>query len=87
MVGTMSKRRLPPPERRPAEIIAIASTGYTVGSWCPTPDGMGLAAAVAIELTFANHPPVLWKLNRPGAVDTLIQCLLRHKRDVWPESH
>lgn len=86
------KRKLPPMEYRPTgPLVGPAVTGYTVASWCPTPDGTGPATAVA--LVMETRLPVLdaqcdivLRLKSPRAVDEMVQALLRHKRDVWPES-
>ena len=64
---------------------------YTVGSWTPTGDGSGRPEAVAISLKvalFKGSPPVdfVVRLKTPEAVDRLIQMLLRHKRDAWPDA-
>lgn len=82
----MSKRRLPPatPGNRPLRGPNLS--GYTVGSWCPTPDGSGPPQAVAIALHLENGPDLVFRLKSPRAVDELIQMLLRHKREVWPEA-
>jgi hypothetical protein len=65
--------------------------GYTVGDWCPTPDGSGPAKAVAVSIQIAMYPggppmDFVMRLKTPEAVDTMIQALLRHKRSVWPDA-
>ncbi len=60
-------------------------SGYTVGSWCQSQDGSGPPIAVAISIETGIGDVVL-RLKSPRAVDEMIQTLLRHKRDVWPES-
>ncbi len=82
----MSKRRLPPAERNPRSMIGPHVTGYTVGSWCPTQDGSGPAMAVSISLEIPPLGDIVLRLKSPSAVDMMIQALLRHKRDVWPEA-
>ena len=78
--------RLPPINEGKRSIFARNIKGYTVGSWCPTPDGSGSPTAVAIEFDIGIDVPVAIRLKSPEAVDQLIQALLRHKRDVWPDS-
>lgn len=84
-----NKRRLPPPTGPSGQKFGVTLTSYTVGSWCPTPDGSGPAVAVALELaTELNGQPMSFflRLHTPESVDTMIQSLLRHKRDVFPEA-
>ncbi|HEX4149577.1 MAG TPA: hypothetical protein VHY20_11345 [Pirellulales bacterium] len=59
----------------------------TVGSWCPTPDGSGEPEAVAISIRIKCGHDVVWRLRSAPAVDEVIQMLLRHKREVWPDAH
>lgn len=83
----MSKsKRLPPatPGDRPLRGPNIKS--FTVGSWCPTPDGSGPATAVSITIETDVHGDIVLRCKTPESVDRLIQMLLRHKRDVWPEA-
>ena len=85
----MAKRRLPPPERNPRPFIGPRLLGYTVGEWCPTPDGTGPAEAVAVALQVrwdGKDVDIVLRLRTPERVDELIQTLLRHKRGVWPEA-
>lgn len=85
-------RRLPPMNDKPSgALFGPTVTGYTVASWCPTPDATGPATAVAIVMN--TRLPVLdvdcdivLRLKSPQRVDEMIQSLLRHKRDVWPDS-
>lgn len=81
---------LPPPDRRPHGLTGLSIESYTVGSWCPTSDGTGPATAVALSLKVVGLTSVpcnlVMRLKSPQAVDTMIQSLLRHKRDVWPEA-
>lgn len=86
----MAKRRLPPPSSRKVTLEGLRINSYTVGDWCPTPDGSGPAEAVALSLDINLKPDLrcdlVLRLKSPEAVDTLIQSLLRHKRSVWPEA-
>jgi hypothetical protein len=81
----MTKRRLPPPTRESRPLVGPKVTSFTVGSWCPTLDGTGPATAVAISIETSLGDLVL-RFKSPAMVDDLIQSLLRHKRDVWPDS-
>lgn len=89
----MSKRKRgpPPPERMGNPLLGLQLHSYTVGSWCPTPDGSGTPEAVAVAfdvlLQSGQRTQLVLRLKTPDSVDRLIQCLLRHKREVWPESH
>ena len=58
---------------------------YTVGSWCPTPDGSGPAVAVGLELKVDEDITLMVRFHSPAAVDELIEALLFHKNDVWPD--
>lgn len=61
-------------------------TTFTVGSWCPTVDGSGPATAVAIVIETVSAGHLVLRIKSPERVDELIQMLLRHKRDVWPDA-
>ena len=81
----MSKRRLPPMQALGHGLIGPRVHSFTVGSWCPTQDGTGPAVAVAVSIE-ANLGDIVLRLKSPEAVDDMIQMLLRHKRDVWPNA-
>lgn len=82
----MSKRRkLPPPERLGRALIGPTVRSFTVGSWCPSPDGSGQPEAVAISIA-TDLGDLVIRLKSPAMVDDTIQMLLRHKRDVWPDA-
>lgn len=59
---------------------------FTIGSWCPTPDGSGPATAVGMTIELMTGEHIVMRLKSPRAVDETIQSLLRHKRDVWPDA-
>lgn len=87
------KRPLPPMEKISNQLFGPNVTGYAVGSWTNTPDGSGPAIAVGISfktvlpITFSPIPvDMVLRLKSPAAVDEMIQILLRHKRDVWPDA-
>lgn len=86
----MAKNRLPPPDKRKVALEGLRIHGYTVGDWCPTPDGTGPAEAVGLSLDVELRPglrcDMVMRLKTPQAVDSLIQSLLRHKRSVWPDA-
>lgn len=79
-------KRLPRPNRDKQALFGPNVKSFTVGSWCPTPDGSGPATAVGISIETERHGDLVLRLKSPHAVDRLIQLLLRHKRDVWPEA-
>lgn len=82
--------RLPPRDRTPKPLMGLRIVDYTVGDWCPTPDGTGPPEAVAIAMQVAWNQAetmhLVMRLRTPRAVDNLIQALLRHKRSVWPDA-
>lgn len=85
----MNKRRLPPPQG-PSALHGLTLNSYSVGSWCPSRDGTGPATAVGLSLHVQRSEgpefDLVLRLKTPNAVDVMIQSLLRHKRDVWPDA-
>lgn len=76
-----------PPMGGPHPLMGLSIDSYTIGSWCPSPDGTGKPEAVAISLKLNEFPcDLVLRLKSPSRVDELIQALLRHKRDVWPDA-
>jgi hypothetical protein len=59
---------------------------FTVGSWCPTSDGTGKPTAVAISMEVSGLGDLVMRIKSPQELDRIVQMLLRHKRDVWPEA-
>jgi hypothetical protein len=87
----MTRRRLPPSDRHdpPGRFHGPHVLSYTVASWCASDDAPATAVALALKVEWrGDMPPIdlVLRLKTPAAVDTLIQCLLRHKRHVWPEA-
>ena len=83
----MSKsRRLPPSERIGKPMFGRTVKSFTVGSWCPTMDGSGPAEAVALSIELETGEQLVMRVKTPERVDEIIQMLLRHKRDVWPDA-
>lgn len=78
-------RRLPDPHGPRGHLVGMTVIGYSVGSWCPTPDGSGPATAVVLQVNIDGMPDMFLRLKSPAAVDELIAALQRHKADVWPE--
>lgn len=78
--------RLPPPEFGGEPLFGRTVKSFTVGSWCPTPDGSGQPEAVALTIELMTDEHIVMRLKTPKAVDQTIQMLLRHKRDVWPDA-
>lgn len=83
---SQNRRRLPPSTFGGEELKGPDIESFTIGSWCPTPDGSGPATAVAISFRLKNGIDFVLRLKSPQMVDTAIQGLLRHKRDVWPDA-
>lgn len=82
----MAKHRIPPAEANPRPLRGPNLVSWSVGEWCPTPDGTGPATAVGLSLELENGVDIVLRLKTPRAVDDLVQMLLRHKRGVWPEA-
>lgn len=82
----MAKNRLPPSTRGGDELRGRTVKSVTVGSWCPTPDSSGPALAVALAIKLETNEDLVFRMKTPRAVDEIIQLLLRHKRDVWPDA-
>lgn len=59
--------------------------GYSVGSWCPTPDGSGKPTAVAISLRVKGMGDLVVRLKSPKSVDEMVRLLLQYKQEVWPK--
>lgn len=77
---------MPPSTSNPHPLVGPEIESFTVGSWCPTPDGSGKPEAVAISIMVKGLGDVVMRIKSPMEVDRIIQMLLRHKRDVWPEA-
>lgn len=83
----MKPYKMPPAESNPQPLIGPQIESFTVGSWCPTSDGTGKATAVAISVEIRGIGDIVIRIKSPQEVDRMVQMLLRHKRDVWPESN
>jgi hypothetical protein len=82
----MAKRRLPPMQSARGPMSGRDVDHLAVGSWTPTPDGSGKPVYVALSIELATGESLVCRLKTPALVDDLIQALLRHKRDVWPDA-
>lgn len=62
---------------------------YTVGSWCPTPDGSGKPVAVALCLEVPKLPySLVMRLKSRRAVNDMIAALREHRDEVFgPEQN
>jgi hypothetical protein len=79
--------KMPPPSPFDGKgLVGPQIESFTVGSWCPTQDGTGPATAVAITLEVAGLGDLVMRIKSPMELDRIVQMLLRHKRDVWPEA-
>lgn len=64
----------------------IPLESYTVGSWCPTPDGTGPATAVAIQFSIKDDDlEFLLRLGSRERVNQFIAALEYYRDDVWPQ--
>jgi hypothetical protein len=85
---------MPPPEAAARPLIGPNVNSFTVGSWCPTPDGTGKPEAVAVSIEIdmidmngnPNPVDIVLRIKSPMELDRFVQMLLRHKREVWPEA-
>lgn len=83
IVMSRRRRRLPPMEGHHRVIEGPRLRSYTVGDWYEK----GKAAGVALAIDVEGIPgEIVLRMRTPAAVDTMIQCLLRHKRHVWPHA-
>lgn len=78
--------RLNPPQFCGEPLFGRTVKSFTVGSWCPTPDGSGKPEAVAIGIKLMTNEDLVLRIKTPQRVDEVIQMLLRHKREVWPDA-
>jgi hypothetical protein len=77
---------MPPPISNPIGLMGPQIESFAVGSWCRSQDGSGTPEAVAISITLVGGGDIVLRVKSPQEVDRIIQMLLRHKRDVWPEA-
>lgn len=86
----MKPYKMPPPEPGGQQLIGPNVESFSVGSWCPTPDGTGKPTAVAIVVrtttAIGTAMDVVVRIKSPMELDRVVQMLLRHKRDVWPDA-
>jgi len=82
----MSKKRLPLMEPSTGPLMGRNVEYVTVGSWVPSLDGTGIPQCVALSIHLATGEDLVCRLKSPRVVDEIIQSLLRHKRDVWPDA-
>lgn len=85
----MKPYKMPKPEGPSGPLMGPNVESYTVGSWCPSLDGSGPATAVCISVrvTLADMPmDLVIRIKSPMELDRVVQMLLRHKRDVWPDA-
>lgn len=84
------KRPLPPANRIPSDVPPMARIEYyRVASWSPAPasDPTGKVEAVVLEIKLEGlEVPFGVRFRSPAALDELVDALLRHRADVWPEA-
>lgn len=78
--------KMPPTESNPVPLMGPNIESFTVGSWCESSDGTGKPVAVAISIKVPDLGDIVMRIKSPMELDRIVQMLLRHKRDVWPES-
>ena len=81
-----AKDDLPPVQNLRKKLVGLEFKSYTIGSWCPTPDGSEPPTAVALEMEVEGLPPIIMRLKSKRAVDEMIAALERHKQEVWPDA-
>src|SRR3954449_9690381 len=58
-----------------------------VGSWCPLPEGQGLATQVHMMIkSNIMSVPMVMRFKSRDAINQVIEALSLHRDDVWPES-
>lgn len=77
---------MPPMESDPHPLMGPNIEAFSVGSWCPTPDGSGKPTAVVISIKVAGFGDIVMRIKSPMELDRIVQMLLRHKRDVWGDA-
>lgn len=80
------RRRLPPPNAGPTPLKGPRINSFTVGSWCPDQDAKRKPEAVALSFNVDGLGDIVFRIKTPERVDEVVQMLLRHKRDVWPDA-
>lgn len=80
----MARKKYPPMGDGEMLVDPIHIVDYSIGTWSK---GLGdQPSAVGVKFELDTGQSLLMKLNTPLAVDELIQMLLRHKRDAWPDA-
>ena len=72
--------RIPPSK---TELFGPMVEGFTVGEWCPTPDGSGPPQAVAIAFNVRELGDVVLRLKSKRAVDEMIASLAKSRDAVF----
>lgn len=57
---------------------------YTIGQWCPSPDGSGKPEAIAISFKIADGCEIFFRLKSRHMVNTFIEIMEKHRDEVWP---
>ena len=83
----MKKRRLPPIQRTTGFVSTVAANAlaFTVASYAEDSASLKLVG-VAVILKTDKVGDIAVRLRTIEEVEAMIQMLLRHKRDVWPEA-
>jgi hypothetical protein len=67
--------------------IMIPISGIEIGSWTPQKDGKGKAEQVHLMIRLrGGEQPFVMRIKSRQAIQSLIDALILHRDDVWPES-
>lgn len=60
--------------------------GFGVFSWSPAPPGTENAPVTQVHLHgVTSLGRVMWRFKSPRTLDSLIDALMKHRKDVWGE--
>lgn len=78
------RRRLQPMMPGDRQMHGPTVKSFAVGSWLEP--GETVPTKVAITIETAAMGDLVLRIKSPERVDEIIQMLLRHKREVWPDA-
>lgn len=77
-------------ERGPRSLAGVFQIEeYTIGQWCPSPDGSGKPEAIAISFKIKSPDgddtcEIFFRLKSRRAVNVFIEIMEKHRDEVWP---